>query len=372
MNMNDVTIMDTKNSALDRRQFIKTMALTGAGLTFGLPATGQGQDVGSTQPKIKLGLDNFAVRSMRWKAPELIDYAAKLKTDSLFISDLGPFESFDEKYLKEVKAKAADKGLQIHLGSWSICPTSKSFRNTWGTAEQHLTLGLRVAKALGSPVFRVILGNREDRKTEGGIEARIEDTVKVCKACRSQAVDAGVKIAVENHAGDMQAWELVTLIEAAGKDYVGANIDSGNAVWTFEDPLENLEILGPYVVTTSLRDSAIWESPNGAMVQWTAMGEGSVDFKAYIKRFAQLCPGVPVHIETISGGSQELAYFKKEFWNVWPKARARDFAKFVTLAKQGKPAGPSKSSGSNQEKERAELERSIQYCKEVLGLGLKA
>ena len=29
-------------------------------------------------------------------------------------------------------------------------------------------------------------------------------------------MEAGVKIAVENHAGDMQAWELVTLIEEAG------------------------------------------------------------------------------------------------------------------------------------------------------------
>lgn len=70
----------------------------------------------------------------------------------------------------------------------------------------------------------------------------------------------------------MQAAELVTLIEAAGKDYVGANANSGNAVWTMEDPLASLETLAPYVLTTSLRDSAIWESANGATVQWTAMG----------------------------------------------------------------------------------------------------
>src|SRR5436309_2927954 len=102
---------------------------------------------------------------------------------------------------------------------------------------------------------------------------------------RSLALDLGVKIAVENHAGDMQAWELVTLIEAAGKDYVGANLDSGNAAWTLEDPLESLEILGPFAATTSLRDSMIWETPDGAKVQWTAMGEGVVDWQAYFDRF---------------------------------------------------------------------------------------
>lgn len=227
-------------------------------------------------------------------------------------------------------------------------------------------------------MFRVILGNGADRLTEGGIEARIADTVKVCKALRSQAVDAGVKIAVENHAGDMQAWELATLVEAAGKDYVGVNLDSGNATWTLEDPVRSLEILAPYAVTTSLRDSMIWETANGATIQWTAMGEGCVDLKTYFNRFAELCPGVPVHIETISGFNREFAYLKPEFWKAFPKARAEDFARFLALAKKGKameafkaPAGVDKTK-AEQDYQKGEIERSIKYCKEVLGLGEKA
>jgi len=113
---------------------------------------------------------------------------------------------------------------------------------------------------------------------------------QVCKSVRSQAVDKGIKIAIENHAGAMQAWELVTLIEEAGKDYVGATIDSGNAVWALEDPLVNLEILGPYAVTSGLRDAMLWESPDGVVVQWTAMGDGMIDLKRYISRFSELCP----------------------------------------------------------------------------------
>jgi sugar phosphate isomerase/epimerase len=343
-----------------------------AGLALA-PAAFAQSDSAPARKKIKLGLDNFAVRDMKWKAAALLDYAASLKLDSLFITDLDAFESHEPAHLREVKAKADDLGISILLGTWSICPTSKSFRNKWGTAEEHLALGIRMAKALGSPAIRVVLGAGEDRRTEGGIEARIADTVKVCKACRSQAVDAGVKIAVENHAGDMQAWELVTLIEAAGKDYVGANMDSGNACWTMEDPLENLLTLAPYVLTTSLRDSMIWESENGAKVQWTAMGEGCVDLKTYFAKFAELCPNVAVNIETISGFARELAYLKPEFWNVWPKAKASDFAKFVALAKRGKAIPPHRSpdAKAEQEYQKGEFERSIKYCKEVLGLGLK-
>src|SRR5204863_2250063 len=136
------------------------------------------------KPGLKLGLDNFAVRAMKWKAPQLVDYAARLKTDSLFITDFAPFEKFEDDYLRDIRKMAADKGLQIQLGSWSICPTSKSYRKDprWNSAEEHLAFGIRMAKTLGSAVFRIVLGTAEDRKTEGGINARIDDTVKVLKS----------------------------------------------------------------------------------------------------------------------------------------------------------------------------------------------
>lgn len=363
-----------KSPTQSRREFIGTLATAGAVVTY----VGGSSSRGATERKIKLGIDNFAVRAMNWKADALIDYAAKLKTDSLLISDLNAFTNHEESYLKGLRKKAADLGLQIQLGTWSICPTSKTFKKDWGTAEEHLALGIRMAHTLGSPVIRVVLGSGEDRKSAGGIEARIEDTVKVCQKLKTQAVDAGVKIAVENHAGDLQSWELVQLITAAGKDFVGANMDSGNATWTLEDPMTSLEILGPYALTTSLRDSAVWESEKGATVQWTAMGEGTVDMKAYFKRFAELCPNVPVHVETISGFNREIPYLDPGFWTTFPKARASDFAKFVALAKKGKARAPHQHpSGSDgklaeQEYQQAEIERSIKNCKTLFGLGEKS
>jgi 3-oxoisoapionate decarboxylase len=369
--------MESKIFSLPRRDFVKTLSLAGATLAAGFPLSTTHTHAQSTPGKLKLGLDNFAVRAMGWKAPALIDYSASLRLDSLFISDLDAFENFESAYLRDLRSKAADQGLQIHVGTWSICPTSTTFRDKWGTAEEHLALGIRVAAGVGSPVIRVILGNAQDRRTEGGIQARIRDTVKVCKALRSQAIDAGVKIAVENHAGDMQARELAGLIEEAGKDYVGANIDSGNATWTMEDPVMNLEILAPYVVTSSLRDSAIWESQNGATIQWTAMGAGHTDLHSYFRIFAERCPNVPVHIETISGFNREIEYLKEDFWTAYPHARAHEFARFLALAKQGTPRRPFRAPEgidrrlADQEYQKAEVEKSMKYCKETLGLGLK-
>jgi sugar phosphate isomerase/epimerase len=358
--------MNTTSAAVCRRDFAKSLAVAGAGLVAGIPVQGQP----AAAPKVKLGYDCFSIRAWSWKAPQMIDYAASLKLDSLFITTLDALESFDAAYLANVKSRAADKGVDLMLGSWSICPTSKAFNPKWGTAEQHLTLGIRLAKALGSPVFRCVLGTRDDRRTPGGIEQRIEDTVKVCRAVRSRALDAGVKIAIENHAGDMQARELITLIEAAGKDYVGVTYDAGNAAWTLEDPVASLEKLAPYVLCTHIRDSMIWEYEDGAKVAWTAIGEGCTDLKTLFAKITQLCPGVGVHAEIISGFSIDFPYFKAGFWDAWSKARGVDFVQFLALARRGHeiPRGQPDDKAYQQ----AELERSLRTCKETFGLGLKA
>lgn len=356
--------------SFDRRTFLKSLAATGA--VAALPASLFAADEPKPKTKIKLGMDNYAVRSMGWKAPQLLDYASSIKLDALLISDLDAYTSLDDATMADIGKKARDLGIDLYVGSWSICPTSRSFKNKWGTAEEHLSLGIRVAKAAGAPVFRVILGSAEDRKTEGGIKARIADTVKVLKACESKAKDAGVKIAVENHAGDMHSWELAGLIEAAGKDFVGANIDTGNGAWTLEDPMDVLNTLGLLTICSSLRDDMIWETPDGASVQWTACGDGLIDWKAFAARWAELCPKVPIMIETISGASRGFPFKKEDFWKNYDK-RPERLAAFEALAKKGHSIPSSRAPGaSEQDFQKAELEKSIKYLREQIGLGVKA
>ena len=351
---------------LKRRQFLKTAAAATAGSIVG-SRLAIGAD--GAKKKLKLGFDNFSIRALGWKAPKLLEFAAEKEVDTILFSDLNVFESFEDRHLAEIKKQADDLGIEIQAGTGGICPTAERFNDKWGTAEELLALTIKVASAMGSKAARCYLGGAADRSSDGGIEARIEDTVKVCKKVKTRAMDAGVKIAVENHAGDMQAWELVTLIEAAGSDYVGATIDSGNATWTLEDPVQNLEILGKYAASSGIRDSMAWEYEDGAKVAWTAMGEGCVDLKKYMERWAALCPEVPVQLEIISGFNKPFAYLKEDFWGPYQKVRAPEFAKFVALAKKGKEIPNGKP--GDKDYQLAELERSIKYSKEVLGLGRK-
>lgn len=357
-----------------RRSFIKSAA----GTTGVATLAGNLAAKTPSPPKVKLGFDNFSIRALGWKADKLIEYGAKQKVDSILFSDLDVYENFDAGYLKELKQEAANHGISLQAGTGGICPTSPKLIKKHGSPEEHLRLLIRVAAGIDSEAARCYLGSMQDRKGEGGIQRHIDSTVATCKKVRKAALSAGVKIAVENHAGDLHSRELVELIERAGPEYVGATIDTGNATWTLEDPVETIANLAPYAVSAGIRDSMVWESEKGATVQWTAMGEGCVNMEAFSERWKALCPKVPVQLETISGFAKPFDYLDPAFWAPYARIRADDFSKFLALAKKGKAIPPFQAppgedrKKAQQDYQLAELERSIKFCKEKLGLGRKS
>ena len=359
---------------MQRRTFLQSVSA--------LSASPAGQ---TASLQIPLGFDTYSLNRSGWKAIQLLDYAASQKLDTIQISSLGDFESLEPAHLKKVKDHAARLGILVQTGMGSICPSSASFDRKVTDPVTYVLRGLQASKALGSTVMRCFLGSSQDRQGKIPIEGHIANTVKLLKSLRSQALDLGVKFAVENHSGDMLARELKALITEAGTDFVGACLDTGNPVWTAEDPLLTMEVLGPLAITTHMRDSVVYELPRGAAVQWVAMGDGSIDFKPIMALYRQLCPRVAFQLEVITGSAPRiLPYFEPDFWLAYPKMPAADFARFVKLAKNGHPlmapmliAGgrsgsqPPEYQAALRAQQRVDLERSLEYARKVLDVGIR-
>src|ERR1019366_8443262 len=157
---------------------------------------------------IRLGFDSYSVRAFHWKSMQLIDYAARLKVDTIQISSVDDYESTEPAFLEKVKSYAAQRGVAIDAGTGCVCPTSSSFSPKGKDAVAYLVEGLRVAHAVGAPAMRCFLGSRPDRLGPQPIEAHMEATIKVFRAARQQALDLGVRIALENHNGDLEGREV--------------------------------------------------------------------------------------------------------------------------------------------------------------------
>ncbi len=332
---------------------------------------------------MKLGMDIYTVRLQGWDAFELLEYSSKIGLDLVHFSDLSPFESLEDDYLDQVKARADELGLAIEVGMLSICETATIFDHSQGSAVEQVTQMLHVADKLGSPILRCVQGSAADRQTELPFEAHIENTIATCRAVADQCLDLGIKLALENHAGDLHGRELAALIEKAGPDHVGACVDSGNPLWAGESPFVTLEHVAPYVVTSHVRDTSVWPHPSGAAVQWVAMGDGNIGIRDWATRFRELCPDAPFSLEIISSAPPRvLDYLEPEaaYWQMYPETPAREFAQFERLVRNGTPFIKPSLTASGRDlppeytaalaaQQLIDLERSVVFCKEELGIG---
>jgi len=321
-----------------------------------------------TKLKLKLGVDVFSIRSQNWTPFQYIDYCARLKAEVCFFSELRFLGGIEPEHLKGVKEYAAKAGMGLELGMTSICPSSTMFKADQGKAEDQIARSVEVAQILGAKFVRCFLGRGEDRKQGGGIERHMENTVVVLRNVRTRVMDAGLKLAIENHAGDMQARELKSLITAAGPEFVGCTLDSGNATWTLEDPHVTLETLAPYAVASGVRDSILWRTAEGIAVRWVRMGAGNVGMEEWVRNFARLCPDVTLSLEIISLPAPRI--FKvndPEFWKGFEGVRAGEFMRFLKLAEKGKESiAVPVAKEQALEAEREELEASYRWTREVL------
>jgi sugar phosphate isomerase/epimerase len=319
------------------------------------------------QPGVRLGIDLFSIRDSGWTPFEYLDYCARQGAKVVHFSEIRFVGSLETDHLQKVRAHADKLGIQCEIGMRSICPTSTMFDAKQGTAEEQLTRMIAAAVAIGSPIVRAVLGSMDDRKPPG-IDGHIEDSVKVLRAARTRALDSGIKIAIENHAGDMQARELKILVEEAGKDFVGVCLDSGNPLWTIEDPHLTLETLHPYVLTSHVRDTAVWAVPEGAAVQWVRMGDGNIGIDSYVRKYAELCPGRALSLEIIVTGPRIFPYRHPEFWTQYKTTPAWEFERFAALVEDGKPrpAQPAPAKDQVAQLQREDLEASLAYTKKLI------
>ncbi|WP_462317189.1 sugar phosphate isomerase/epimerase family protein [Marinilabilia sp.] len=363
---------------MKRRDFIKQTGLSLAGLNVlsGFTAVQLDKRVGQDS-NIPLGVCNHSLRGLHFNVRQLLQYALEQKLDSILVNTLNPFERLDNEYLNLLSQLALQDSISIYVGVGSISKHSTQFRAKHGNPQELLLEGIRVASHLKSPIVGCRIGSYKDRFIDGGIEAHIEAVIKVMQSVRSQALDARIKFAFENHMGDLRSDELNTLIVETGKDICGALFDPANALWALEDPMQALDNLGKKIICTSVRDIAVWETKDGAAFTGMAIGEGMLDYPKFARQMHQNCPHVPLQVETISNQRVNLPYLTPEFRKGFPKLTEGELHDFISMVRKGAPVNFIQAPDGLAKKEfdiklqKMELQKSFFFLREKCKVGLK-
>src|SRR5262245_5918775 len=341
---------------MDRRTFL--LGATVAALHASRPIAWQAAAV-------ELGSIDGSVSGNNFTPAQFLDYLSSIKLTWAMISVPAPVLG-DEAALRDIRSHADRLGIKLVLAFGSVCPSSRSFNAQLGTLDEQVGRALKASQIFGASCMRCILGGDPERAQ---IEMHIDTMIKAVRAVRSRIVDSGIKLAVENHGGDLQAREMKMMIEAVGRDIMGVCLDSGNPVWMLEDPHMTLETLIPYAETSHVRDSAVWQVPEGIAVRWVNMGDGNVGIDGWIRKCIQARPGMPIIFENLVSANPRIhRIYDPKFWDNWRRMPAWELSRFLAVAEKGtpKPATPRPEGKTVGQQRIEDLEVCVRYTRELL------
>lgn len=241
-----------------RRNFLKTIALSGAGLSTDFSPENKVEPI--TAGRIKLSVSSYSYwhfKKDKFPIEKVIDEAAKLGVEGIDVLHR-QMESEDNAYIQKLKRHAFINGialtcLSIHQGF--VTPDKEEMKKH----VEHTKKCIELSAKMGIPCMRLNTGRWNTTKSfdelmkNRGIEPILpgyteDDGFKWCidgiNQCLATAEQNGVLLALENHWGLGSTPEgLIRIKKAIDSPWLSILMDTGNFL---ENPYSKLEMIAPY------------------------------------------------------------------------------------------------------------------------------
>jgi 3-oxoisoapionate decarboxylase len=329
---------------------------------------------------MKLGLESYTTRNSGLDPVGVLGLAAELGLGGVLF-ELTPFESFADDYLAKIRLAAEKKGLYIEFGMGSLVhwhPMAEKGRRLLAAAGYDAAVSdgeivvqhLHVARKLGSPILRCVVGNLFTRDEGHDMVALADQAVAILRHACPVAEQMGMKIAMETHA-DFTVRELMSILARVGSPAFGVTVDCANIAFDLDSPERLVEILAPYAVTTHFKNYRIARGPDGLALENCALGDGEIDIAAIAKTLAAHHPAINLNIELHSQYAPfHLDILKPAFWTRHPSPPGDGLAWYLEKAWHKPPLDPWPESLPDGPKawqrESADLRSSVEWARRAL------
>jgi len=179
-------------------------------------------------------------------------------------------------------------------------------------------------------------------------------------------------LGLENHK-DWTADELVALLREFSSEWLGACVDTGNNIALLEDPMEVVEKLAPYAVTTHIKDMAVDEYQDGFRIAEVPCGRGMLDLKRIVTTISRSRPAAKFSLEMITRDPLQIPCLTDKYWATFPDRHAMDLARTLRWVRTRKRSEPLPQvsildPAARLRVEEENVRRCLQYAHDNLGL----
>ncbi len=259
---------------------------------------------------------------------EMMDYIKTLGLEGLHL-DAKALDRMEKAYFEQVRQYANDRNLYLEF---NFALKSGHYDSA---VQFDIADGVAIAHAIGADITKIGMNLKRPRPVAAGkfhpdIMTQLETVVKKVHTALNLVEKTGVKLALENHT-DAFSEEVLWVLDKIDHPLVGACIDTVNGIHVTENPITAVENLAPRAFTNHFRDNKIVITPWGLKFTGAAVGEGDLDMKQACELIRQNPDMNRINIELDLDCPLDSMQAAMAF-------------------------------------ERAALERSVTYCREVLGI----
>lgn len=195
--------------------------------------------------------------------------------------------------------------------------------------------------------------------------AKMERTSRVAERMQ-------MPIGQENHK-DFTLEEYYPLMKQYGNEYFGWCNDSGNNMSLLDDPAEMVDVLGPFVKCSHIKDMGVEEYEEGFLLSEVPLGEGFLPMKHIVDTMKKYRPEMNISMDFLTRSPLVIPCLTDKYWATFPFRSATYLAKMLRTVREHKPKEPLPRINDMPEADRIRIEasnlyKSCVYARDVLGL----
>ena len=207
---------------------------------------------------------------------EMMDYIQTLGLEGLHLDAKG-LDRMDPDYYDQVRDYAESRNLYLEF---NFALKSGQYDSA---VQFDIEDGVAIAHAIGADVTKIGMNLTRPRPVAAGkfhpdVMVQLEAVGEKVTAALDLVENTGIKLALENHT-DAFSEEVLWVLDRINHPLVGACIDTVNGIHVTENPITAVENLAPRAFTNHFRDNRIVITPWGLKFTGAAVGEGDLDMK---------------------------------------------------------------------------------------------
>lgn len=265
---------------------------------------------------MRLGMVWTVYRRQLQSAADPVEAGMRLaaaKGVQVFAGQLGDWR--DAEHVARVAALREELGLELE-GGWSydfVLADADTAAAALDRLDEYLE---RCCGPLGITTLGTCAHTDRWRKEPPSLPEALDRLAAALAPAAERCERRGCRLALENHA-DYRGHEIAQVIQAVDRPGLRARLDTGNAFWTFEDPVDCAAALAPFTITTHMKDIEILQygQHRGAI-----LGQGHVDFATILRLLRDLSPeperlpliaeveALPKEVDHEAAGDASLAF----------------------------------------------------------------